>query len=144
MEYAVRIAHLANRAYKMGGAGSVIAKVLSKINRIVFTCDISPRVHISKTTGLRHQGLGVVIHPNAVIGENVVIRQHVSIGTNAKPGQGGLAPKIGNGVMSGAGAWILGNITIGNNVVIGANAVVLKDVPDDSIAVGVPAKIIKR
>ena len=131
MEYAVRIAHLANRAYKMGGAGSVIAKVLSKINRIVFTCDISPRVHISKTTGLRHQGLGVVIHPNAVIGENVVIRQHVSIGTNAKPGQGGLAPKIGNGVM-------------GNNVVIGANAVVLKDVPDDSIAVGVPAKIIKR
>lgn len=85
----------------------------------------------------------MVIHPNAIIGENVVIRQHVSIGTNAKPGQGGLAPKIGNNVMIGAGACILGNITIGDNVSIGANAVVLCDVPDNCIAVGVPARVIR-
>lgn len=128
----------------MGGQVFLIAKTLSIVNRILFSCDISPRVYISKTVGLRHQGLGVVIHPNAEIGENVVIRQNVSIGTNAKPGQGGLAPKNGNNVMIGAGACVLGNITIGNNVEIGANAVVLKDVPDDSVAVDVPAKIINK
>lgn len=91
-----------------------------------------------------HQGLGIVIHPNAIIGEYNVIRQHVSIGTNAKSGEGSLAPVIGNHVMIGAGACILGNITIGNNVTIGANAVVLDDVPDNCIAVGVPARIINK
>lgn len=111
---------------------------------MIFSCDIPPQVFISKTTGLRHQGLGVVIHPNAKIGENNVIRQHVSIGTNAKPGEGGLAPQIGNNVMIGAGACILGNISIGNNVIIGANAVVLKDIPDNCVAVGVPAQVIRK
>lgn len=53
-------------------------------------------------------------------------------------------PKIGNNVQIGCGAVIIGNVTIGNNVYIGANAVVLKDVPDNSIAVGVPAKIKAR
>lgn len=122
----------------------MFASILSKFNRIIFTCDIPARVYIPKSTGLRHQGLGVVIHPCTIIGENVVIRQNVSIGTNAKPGQSGLAPKIGNNVMIGAGACILGPITIGNNVSIGANAVVLCDVPDNSVAVGIPAKIITK
>jgi serine O-acetyltransferase len=101
-------------------------------------------VYIPKTTGLLHQGLGVVIHPNTIIGEHCVIRQNVSIGTNAKPGQGGLAPSIGDYVMIGAGACVLGNIKIGNKVTIGANAVVLMDVPDNCVAVGVPAKDIRR
>ena len=136
--------HIWQIVHTDGGGGFLIAKTLSIVNRILFSCDISPRVYISKTVGLRHQGLGVVIHPNAEIGENVVIRQNVSIGTNAKPGQGGFAPKIGNNVMIGAGACVLGNITIGNNATIGANAVVLNDVPDNSIAVGIPAKIIKK
>lgn len=124
--------------------GGWIAWILSKVNRILFSCDIPPKVYISLNTGLRHQGLGVVIHPNAIIGEHCIIRQHVTIGTNGKLGQGGLAPKIGNSVTINAGACVLGNnITIGNNVIIGANAVVLKDIPDDSVAVGVPARIIK-
>lgn len=139
-----KICYTASCMYRRGGVRKMIAYILSRINRVIFSCDIPPQVYISKNTSLRHQGLGVVIHPKAIIGENNVIRQHVSIGTNAKPGEGGLAPKIGNNVMIGAGACILGNISIGNNVVIGANAVVLIDIPDDCIAVGIPAKIIKH
>lgn len=140
----VCICYLANYLYKKRGGYKMLSRILSRINRVIFSCDIPAQVFISKTTELSHQGLGVVIHPHAIIGENNVIRQNVSIGTNAKPGEGGFAPKIGNNVMIGAGACILGSISIGNNVIIGANAVVLKDVPDNCVAVGVPAKIIRE
>lgn len=143
MNCALFICIIANYLYNRGG-GRILAKVFSNINRIIFTCDIPPKCFIPKTTGLRHHGLGVVIHPNAIIGNHCVIRQHVSIGTNGKTGEGGLAPKIGDYVTIGAGACILGNITIGNNVAIGANAVVLDDVPDNCIAVGIPARIINK
>ena len=144
MEIAVKIANIASRAYRVGGVFSLIAFVLPKLNRILFSCDIPPCVFIPKTTILCHQGLGVVIHPNAIIGDHVMIRQHVSIGNNGKNNQRGLAPRIGNYVTISAGACVLGDITIGNNVTIGANAVVINDVPDNCVVVGIPAKIIKR
>ncbi len=84
---------------------------------------------------------GIVISGYAKFGDNCRIRNGVVVGL--KNVNDPCAPVIGNNVDIGAGAKVLGNITIGNNVVIGANAVVLTDVPDNSIAVGVPA-IVKR
>ena len=89
---------------------------------------------------LLHGLNGIVIHYNVSIGRNCTICQQVTIGDKNKDD---CNVHIGDNVYIGAGAKILGHITIGNNVTIGANAVVLRDVPDNSIAVGIPARIIK-
>jgi serine O-acetyltransferase len=85
-------------------------------------------------------GQGVVIHPGAIIGVNCLIMSQVVIGA----GKGHGLPNIGGHVDIGAGAKILGCITIGNNVKIGANAVVVNNVPDNCTAVGVPARVIRN
>lgn len=81
---------------------------------------------------------GIVIHPDAIIGPNCLIFQQVTIGMRA----GSPPPRIGGHVDIGAGAKILGNVTIGNHACIGANAVVLKHIPAGKSAVGIPAKVI--
>jgi serine O-acetyltransferase len=83
---------------------------------------------------------GIVVHPDTVVGVNCLIFQQVTIGSR----NGSQPPVIGNHVDIGAGAKILGDIEIGNNTLIGANAVVLVDVPDDHVAVGVPAVVTLR
>jgi serine O-acetyltransferase len=85
----------------------------------------------------------VVIGPKVVIGDNVTIHQNVTLGAKSN-GESYVSPTIGNNVMIGAGAVILGNVNIGNNVWIGANAVVLSDVPDYCTVVGIPAKIVEK
>ncbi len=80
---------------------------------------------------------GVVIHPEARIGPNCIVFQQVTIGTGPKPG----LPELGGRVDVGPGAKILGGVRIGDHAIIGANAVVIADVPDHSIAVGVPARV---
>lgn len=82
-----------------------------------------------------HNGLGVVVHPNVIIGNNVTIRQNVTIG--GRNGSG--LPIIMDNVEIGAGAVLLGDIIIGESARIGANAVVLTDTPPHHTAVGVPA-----
>jgi serine O-acetyltransferase len=86
-------------------------------------------------------GIGVVIHARAVVGRNCIIGQGVTIG-----GKSGWyeVPVIGDNVEISAGARIIGPIRIGNNVIIGANAVVVKDVPDNCVVAGVPARIIEN
>lgn len=86
--------------------------------------------------------LGIVIGEGVIIGNNVTIYQNVTLGRKDK--EINKYPIIGDNVTIYAGAKILGNVKIGNNAIVGANAVVLKDVPDNSIAVGVPAKILKN
>ena len=81
-------------------------------------------------------GFGVVIGETAVIGDDVTIYHGVTLGGTGKE-KGKRHPNIGNNVLIGAGAKVLGNINIGNNVKIGANAVILKDVDDNVIAVGI-------
>ena len=76
-----------------------------------------------------------------VIGENCIINSGVVLGGTSHKYE---VPKLGDNVLVGAGAKILGSITIGNNVVIGANAVVLKDVSDNTLVAGIPAKVIKE
>lgn len=104
--------------------------------------DIPASVRIGKNVNFQHP-FGIVIHPNVVIGENAVIRQQVTIGGKAV-GRTEKIPKIGSNVEIGAGAKIIGDILIGDNVIIGANSVVTKNVKDNDIVAGVPAKSLKK
>lgn len=115
----------------------VLPGLLMRFIRVVFSSDVPAGVRIGNGSIFMHNGLGVVIHEKAVIGDNCILMQHVTLG--GRNGRG--APTIKNNVFVGAGACILGDIVIGNNVKIGANAVVINDIPDNCLAVGVPAKI---
>lgn len=136
---AAKIAYLSRWFYlkKCGG----IAQVLKNINRVLYACDISYKADIAGLLNLPHQGLGVVIGDGCVIGKNVTIRQNVTIGGKTVDGSYRY-PILGNDVMVGAGAVIIGKVFIGDNCNIGANSVVLKDVPANMIVVGIPGRII--
>ena len=128
-----------------GGYRHLMGKLLGYINMVVYSNAVSIEANIGNSTEFKHHGLGCVVHSRTTIGENCIIFQNVTIGCKFKNGiSDGKVPTIGNNVMIGAGAVVLGDITIGDNSIIGANAVVIEDVPCDSIAIGVPAKIIKR
>lgn len=99
------------------------------------------RAEIGPGCLLAHGGSGVVVHSRARIGRNVMISQQVTIGGS---GHSNALPVIGDNVYLGAGAKILGPVTIGNNSVIGANAVVVKSIPSRCVAVGVPARVIRE
>lgn len=115
----------------------LVSKLLEALNYFIFNCSIPASVSIGKGTFFSHRGMAVVIHKNAIIGENCVIGTCVTLGGKGKGIEG--APKVGNGVVISTGAKILGGLRIGDNVTIGANSVVLKDVPDGMTAVGIPA-----
>lgn len=99
------------------------------------------RARIGRGLYIGHFG-GIIIHPDVVMGERCNISQGVTIGVLGGPRDG--VPRLGNDVYIGAGAKVLGDITIGDGAVIGANAVVLKDVPAGATAVGVPARVIVK
>lgn len=87
----------------------------------------------------------IILHENCIIGDNTTILHGVTIGGNIfKEKNGRRSPTIGNNVLIGAGAKILGPVSIGNNSMIGANAVVINDIPEKSVAVGIPAKVVKE
>ncbi|KAM0029458.1 putative serine O-acetyltransferase [Helianthus debilis subsp. tardiflorus] len=111
-------------------------------NRVseVFALDIHPGARIGSGVMLDH-ATGVVIGETAVIGDNVSILHNVTLGGTGKSG-GDRHPKIGDGVLIGAGTCVLGNIRIGDGAKIGAGSVVLKDVPARTTAVGNPAKLV--
>lgn len=104
--------------------------------------EIHPGATIGKNLFIDH-GFGVVIGETTIIGNNVIIYHGVTLGGTGKE-KGKRHPTIGNNVLIGCGAKILGNITINDNVKIGANAVVLNDIPKNVTAVGIPARIIKH
>ncbi len=117
-----------------------IPKLIYYFQYILFNSSVPSSCKIGKGTKFGYGGIGVVIHARAEIGKNCLIGQNTTIG-----GRSGLyeVPKIGNNVEICAGSRVLGPITIGNNAIIGANAVVIKDVPENAVVAGVPAKIIK-
>ncbi|WP_028546387.1 serine O-acetyltransferase [Paenibacillus taiwanensis] len=111
--------------------------------RIVFACDLPYAVDMAKDVKLYHNGLGVVIHRKAKIGTGTSIYQNVTIGGNGREGKDNGIPVIGCHVFIGAGAIIMGPITIGDYARIGANSVVTRSVPPYGVAVGAPAQLIR-
>jgi serine O-acetyltransferase len=120
---------------------SLMYHVLLKLVQILTGIDLPCEVEVGRNFVIDHFG-GIVISGYAKFGDNCRIRNGVVVGLRRVEETS--APTIGNDVDIGSGAKILGPIRIGNNVLIGANAVVICDVPDDSIAVGVPAVIKSR
>jgi serine O-acetyltransferase len=120
---------------------SLIYRVAYKLAQIVTGIELPCEVEVGRNFVIDHFG-GVVVSGYARFGNDCRIRTGVVVGLARVDDP--CAPKIGDNVDIGAGAKLLGRITIGNNVVIGANAVVVRDVPDDSIAAGVPAVVRPR
>lgn len=107
-----------------------------------YGCYISPKAHFGRGVRMPHP-VGIVIGDGVSIGDHVLIFQNVTIGAS-RVGEGahGYYPKIGDNSVLFAGSVLVGAIYVGNNVNIGANAVVTRNIPDHSTAVGVPARII--
>ena len=115
---------------------------ISQVGRFFTGIEIHPGATIGTGFFIDH-GMGVVIGETAIIGDNVTIYQGATLGGTGKE-KGKRHPTIGNNVVIGAGAKVLGNILVGDNSYIGSNAVVIKDVPPNSTVVGVPGRITKQ
>lgn len=131
---------------KLHDKGShLIPKLISKMIRLMYGCDIQPTVQIDREAELVHGGLGCVFHENIVIERRARIYQNVTLGGNGKQTSpaGANHPVIREGATVYAGACVLGPIEVGAGATVGANAVVLSDVPAGATAVGVPARMIE-
>ena len=113
---------------------------LKRLTEILTGIEIAHNAEIGKGLFIGHLG-GVIIVNSSVIGKNASFHEGVTIGGGGRDEKHG-SPIIGDNVYFGAGAKVIGKITVGNNVMIGANAVVVKDVPDNAVVAGVPAKVI--
>jgi len=118
------------------------ARLISQISRWITGIEIHPGAKIGKGLFIDH-GMGVVIGETCEIGDNVTIYQGVTLGGTGKD-KGKRHPTIGNNVMIGAGAKILGPFKVGDNSRIGSGTVVLNEIPENCTCVGVPGKIVKR
>ena len=119
-----------------------IARIISQRARHKTGIEIHPGAQIGKGLFIDH-GMGVVIGEPTIIGDNCLLYQGVTLGGTGKD-KGKRHPTLGDNVMVGAGAKVLGPINIGSNVKVAANAVVLSDIPENCTAVGVPARIARR
>lgn len=120
----------------------LLARMFSQAARWATGIEIHPAAKIGRRFFIDH-GMGVVVGETTIIGDEVTLYQGVTLGGTGKE-QGKRHPTIGNGVVIGAGAKVLGNITVGDNCRIGAGSVVLRSVPADSTIVGVPGHIVLR
>ena len=131
---------LAHRLYRFGIP--FIPRLISYIARFITGIEIHPGAAIGRGFFIDH-GMGVVIGETAIVGNYALIYQGVTLGGTGKE-SGKRHPTLGNNVVVGAGAKVLGNIQVGDNVRIGAGSVVLRNVPSDCTVVGVPGRIIYR
>src|SRR5271168_5065517 len=137
--HAVLIHRFAHRLYKSGF--NLPARIVSQINRSLTGIDIHPGAQLGRRLFIDH-GMGVVIGETAQIGDDVLIYQNVTLGGTGKE-KGKRHPTIGNHVVVGTGAKVLGNIVLGDYVKVGAGSVVVKSVPQYSTVVGVPGRIVR-
>lgn len=138
--HAVLFHRFAHMLYKCGLR--FIPRLISQISRFFTKIEIHPGATIGKGLLIDH-GCGVVIGETTIIGNDCTIYQGVTLGGTGKE-TGKRHPTLGNNVMVGAGAKILGPFTVGDNCKIAANAVLLREVEPDSTCVGVPARVVKR
>ena len=117
----------------------ILGRLVIKLMRVFFSCDIPKGLTIGENCVFEHNALGVVISREVIVGDNCRIYQGVTIGAGA-----GGYPKIGNNVTIFPNSTIAGGIVIGDNSVIGANSFVNKDVPENTVMGGVPARILKE
>jgi serine O-acetyltransferase len=120
----------------------LLARWLSQVARLLTAIEIHPGAQIGRRVFIDH-GMGIVIGETSIVGDDVTLYQGVTLGGTGKE-KGKRHPTIGNGVVVGAGARVLGNIRVGDNSRVGAGSVVLRDVPDNSTIVGVPGHIVLR
>lgn len=120
----------------------LLPRVISYVTRIITGIEIHPAAIIGRRFFIDH-GDGVVIGATTIIGDDVLIYQQVTLGGTGKD-KGKRHPTLGNHVIVGAGAKVLGNITLGDYVRVGAGSVVVEDVPEYSTVVGVPGRIVRR
>lgn len=132
-----RIAHLLN-----GKGLPLTARAISQIARFLTGIEIHPGATIGKGLFIDH-GSGVVIGETAIVGDYCTIYQGVTLGGTGKD-TGKRHPTLGNNVLVGSGAKLLGNFTVGDNAKIASGAVVLGDIPENCTAVGVPAKVVRK
>lgn len=132
-----RVAHrLYNSNFKR------LARIVMGLNQMITTIDIHPAARIGKRVFIDH-GAGVVIGQTTIVEDDVLIYQGVTLG-GVSLTHGKRHPTIRNGAVIGAGAKVLGNIVIGEYAKIGANSVVVKEVPNNATAIGIPAHVIEK
>lgn len=119
----------------------VIARLISTVARILTAIEIHPGATIGKRLFIDH-GLGVVIGETAEIGDDVLLYQGVTLGGTGKE-RGKRHPTVGNRVVVGTGASVLGNIKLGDDVRVGAGSVVVHSVPDGATVVGIPGRVVR-
>ncbi len=139
--HAILIHRINNFIWSVGMRG--LARFLANISRIITGIEIHPEAKIGKNVFIDH-GTGCVIGQTAIVEDNVTMYHGVTLGGVGKDGQvdGKRHPTLKEGSVVGAGAQVLGDITIGKNAKIGANSVVTIDIPDDVTAIGIPARVI--
>jgi serine O-acetyltransferase len=136
--HAVLLHRAAHRLYT--GGWYTLARMVSQLSRTLTGIEIHPGARIGRRFFIDH-GMGVVIGETTEIGDDVLLYQGVTLGGTGKE-QGKRHPTIGNGVVIGTGAKILGNIRIGDQVKVGAGSVVVRSVPERSTVVGVPGRVV--
>ncbi|MFC7405185.1 serine O-acetyltransferase EpsC [Georgenia alba] len=136
--HAVWAHRLTHRMWRSGPLLRLPARLLSQVVRGLTGIEIHPGAVLGRRLFIDH-GMGVVIGETSEVGDDVVLFHGATLG-GVSMSKGKRHPTIGDRVMIGAGAKVLGPVTVGSDAKVGANAVVVKDVPDGSVAVGVPAK----
>ncbi len=137
--HAVLFHRLAHKLYN--GGFTTLARSISQFSRWMTGIEIHPGAQIGRRFFIDH-GMGVVIGETAIVGDDCLLYQGVTLGGTGKE-RGKRHPTLGNRVIIGSGAKVLGNITVGDDVRIGAGSVVLKPVPDHSTVVGIPGRIVR-
>ncbi|GLX71065.1 serine O-acetyltransferase [Paenibacillus glycanilyticus] len=138
--HAIWAHRIANKLFRKGWF--TFARIISQFSRFMTGIEIHPGATIGERLFIDH-GMGIVIGETCEIGDDVVIYQGVTLGGTGKE-KGKRHPTIGNNVVIGSGAKVLGSFSVGDNSNIGSNAVVLREVPDNCTVVGNPGRVVKR
>jgi serine O-acetyltransferase len=139
--WVVRLWRLSTRLH--GAGHERTARVVKGVIYVFFRALLPPEAQLGERLRVCHSGLATVVHPNVTIGDDVALLHGVTLGTDV-PLSDPRRMRIGDRVVVGAGAAIVGPVTIGDDAVVGANAVVVADVPPGMVVMGNPATVIGR
>ena len=145
--HAIFIYRIANRFYRL--KLYTMARFISHVGRMLTGIEIHPGATIGRRVLIDH-GMGVVVGETAELGDDCVLYQGVTLGAGREAREGAATrgvkrhPTLGNGVIVGSGAEIQGAVVVGDNVRVASGSIVMRDVPPDSIVVGVPGRVIYR